>query len=76
MTLVVNYDMANNVEDYVHRIGRTGRAGNKGHAITFFTPNDGKKARDLCRIISEAGQRVPPALEQLARTARKLLNLF
>jgi len=34
---VINYDYPNNSEDYVHRIGRTGRAGAKGTAITFFT---------------------------------------
>lgn len=36
--LVVNFDFPNGVEDYVHRIGRTGRAGATGEAITFFTP--------------------------------------
>jgi len=36
---VVNYDFPNGVEDYVHRIGRTGRAGATGEAYTFFTPN-------------------------------------
>lgn len=37
ITHVLNYDYPNNSEDYVHRIGRTGRAGAKGTAITFFT---------------------------------------
>merc|ERR1711887_443740 len=37
VTLVINFDMPKNVEDYVHRIGRTGRAGKKGRSITFFT---------------------------------------
>jgi superfamily II DNA/RNA helicase len=37
ITHVLNYDYPNNSEDYVHRIGRTGRAGSKGTAITFFT---------------------------------------
>ena len=37
ITHVINYDYPNNSEDYVHRIGRTGRAGAKGTAITFFT---------------------------------------
>ena len=35
---VINYDFPNGVEDYVHRIGRTGRAGATGEAYTFFTP--------------------------------------
>ena len=37
ITHVLNYDYPNNSEDYVHRIGRTGRAGSKGTAITLFT---------------------------------------
>lgn len=37
ITHVLNYDYPNNSEDYVHRIGRTGRAGAKGTAITLFT---------------------------------------
>lgn len=35
--LVINYDMPFQIEDYVHRVGRTGRAGNRGHSITLFT---------------------------------------
>jgi len=37
ITHVLNYDYPNNSEDYIHRIGRTGRAGANGTAITFFT---------------------------------------
>ena len=37
VTLVINYDMPNNIEAYTHRIGRTGRAGKKGTAVTFLT---------------------------------------
>lgn len=37
VTMVVNYDSANSAEDHVHRIGRTGRAGQKGYSITFLT---------------------------------------
>jgi ATP-dependent RNA helicase RhlE len=37
--LVINYDLPDNAEDYVHRIGRTGRAGAAGHAISFATPD-------------------------------------
>ena len=38
LVLVVNYDCPNHYEDYVHRVGRTGRAGNKGFAYTFVLP--------------------------------------
>ncbi len=39
--LVINYDLPDETENYIHRIGRTGRAGQKGHAITFATPREG-----------------------------------
>ena len=50
---VINYDFPNGVEDYIHRIGRTGRAGNTGEAYTFFTPADSKHAGQLCRVLRE-----------------------
>jgi superfamily II DNA/RNA helicase len=62
---VINYDMANNSEDYVHRIGRTGRRDNTGTAYTFFTPNNSAKAKDLIKILEEANQTVPPQLAQV-----------
>ena len=46
---VVNYDMPNSIEDYVHRIGRTGRAGQTGEAFAFFTPKNARMANDLVR---------------------------
>ena len=60
---VVNYDFPNTVEDYVHRIGRTGRAGAKGVAHTFFTTGDARHARQLCGLLQEAGQTIPPTLK-------------
>ncbi|CAE8741249.1 unnamed protein product, partial [Polarella glacialis] len=63
--LVINYTFPLTIEDYVHRIGRTGRAGKKGLAICFFSP-DSKGAQDekahagdLCKILRDAGQEVP-----------------
>ncbi len=47
ISLVVNYDVPNTNEYYVHRIGRTGRIGNKGKAITFVTPSEKKNLSDL-----------------------------
>ncbi len=49
--LVVNYDLPNNSEDYVHRIGRTGRAGKEGRAISFATPDQGSDIRDIERLM-------------------------
>merc|ERR1719233_2333022 len=57
---VINYDMPGDVEEYVHRIGRTGRVGNNGQAISFWdVDEDVKIQKDLVRILSESGQEVP-----------------
>jgi ATP-dependent RNA helicase DDX5/DBP2 len=64
---VINYDFPGNVEDYVHRIGRTGRAGAKGTAYTFFTRKDAGKASSLVKIMEQAGQQIPPELLSMAR---------
>lgn len=49
--LVINYDLPEDPENYVHRIGRTGRAGLQGHAVTFATPEQGRDVRDIEKII-------------------------
>ena len=83
ITHVLNYDYPNNSEDYVHRIGRTGRAGRNGTAITFFTTDseslactpktlmltftDAKQARDLINVLSESKQNIDPRLAEMAR---------
>ncbi|KAI9789364.1 MAG: ATP-dependent RNA helicase dbp2 [Piccolia ochrophora] len=67
ITHVLNYDYPNNSEDYVHRIGRTGRAGAKGTAITFFTADNSKQARDLVSVLVESKQQIDPRLSEMAR---------
>jgi ATP-dependent RNA helicase RhlE len=49
--LVVNFDLPDSSEDYVHRIGRTGRAGHEGRAISFATPDQAQDVRDIERLI-------------------------
>jgi len=49
--LVINYDLPEDAENYVHRIGRTARAGHKGHAISFATPDQGNDVRDIEKLI-------------------------
>lgn len=53
---VINFDFPNNTEDYVHRIGRTGRSTNKGTSYTFFTPANSSKAPDLITVLQDANQ--------------------
>lgn len=64
---VINYDFPNQIEDYVHRVGRTGRAGASGSAYTFFTPHQSKHAKDLIDVLREANQSIPEELERLSR---------
>ena len=67
VTHVVNLDMARDVESYVHRIGRTGRAGKSGISITFWNEAyDMECAPALVKIAIEAGQSVPEWLEKAA----------
>lgn len=54
--LVINYDLPDDTENYVHRIGRTGRAGHEGRAISFATPEQGKDIRSIERLIKSALQ--------------------
>jgi len=65
---VINYDYPNSSENYVHRIGRTGRCQQLGTAYTFFTPDNAKQARELISVLEEAGQTPSQALLDLARS--------
>jgi ATP-dependent RNA helicase DDX5/DBP2 len=63
---VINYDFPAQLEDYVHRIGRTGRAGQKGTAYSFFTIADARKARELIGILKQTNQEVPADLYNMS----------
>ncbi|MCL4116650.1 UNVERIFIED_CONTAM: hypothetical protein GTU68_039520 [Idotea baltica] len=65
LVLVVNFDVPNHYEDYVHRCGRTGRAGNKGHAYTFLTYEQPKYAGDIIRALEVSEVPVPEELKTL-----------
>ncbi|KAI7870385.1 P-loop containing nucleoside triphosphate hydrolase protein [Spinellus fusiger] len=63
---VINYDFPTNIEDYVHRVGRTGRGGCLGSSFTFFTADNARQARDLVGILSETKQMIDPRLQMMA----------
>ncbi|XP_054707351.1 probable ATP-dependent RNA helicase DDX46 isoform X2 [Uloborus diversus] len=65
LILVVNYDCPNHYEDYVHRCGRTGRAGNKGSAYTFLTPDQGRYAGDIIKALELNQIAIPADLQKL-----------
>lgn len=60
---VVNYDLPSSIDDYVHRIGRTGRVGNLGSAMSFFDPERDAEIRSkLVDILQQSGQEIPDFL--------------
>mmetsp|Transcript_309 Transcript_309/g.748 ORF Transcript_309/g.748 Transcript_309/m.748 type:complete len:567 (-) Transcript_309:314-2014(-) len=69
--LVLNYTFPLTIEDYVHRIGRTGRAGKSGLSITFFQPSDKSHAGELQQVMKQAGQSPPEALMKFGSTIKK-----
>ncbi|KAJ6961236.1 DEAD-box ATP-dependent RNA helicase 37-like [Populus alba x Populus x berolinensis] len=66
---VVNFDLPNDIDDYVHRIGRTGRAGKSGLATAFFNEGNASMARPLSELMQEANQEVPAWLSRYAARA-------
>jgi ATP-dependent RNA helicase DDX3X len=66
---VINYDMPTNIDDYVHRIGRTGRAGNTGSALAFVNEKNAGLIRELRDMLDENEQIVPPWLTQMSQYA-------
>ncbi|GAB5593559.1 ATP-dependent RNA helicase ded1 [Umbelopsis nana] len=67
---VISYDLPTDVDDYVHRIGRTGRAGNTGLATAFFNRGNKGIAGELADLLKEANQEIPQFLESIAREGR------
>ncbi|XP_069913007.1 probable ATP-dependent RNA helicase DDX4 isoform X6 [Oryctolagus cuniculus] len=64
---VINFDLPSTIDEYVHRIGRTGRCGNTGRAISFFDPeSDNHLAQPLVKVLTDAQQDVPAWLEEIA----------
>ncbi|KAJ1306622.1 hypothetical protein OPQ81_007619 [Rhizoctonia solani] len=66
VTHVVNYDLPSDIDDYVHRIGRTGRAGNVGTSTAFFNRGNKNIVRELIVLLREANQEVPAWLDTVA----------
>ena len=63
---VINFDYPSSSEDYIHRIGRTGRSQSTGTSYAFFTPQNSRQAKDLINVLQEANQIINPKLSDLA----------
>ncbi|KAI9091557.1 ATP-dependent RNA helicase Prp11 [Phlyctochytrium arcticum] len=66
LKVVINYECPNHMEDYVHRVGRTGRAGQKGTAYTFITPDQDRFAVDILKALTMSEVPIPADLQNLA----------
>lgn len=71
LKLVVNYDAPNHLEDYVHRAGRTGRAGNKGTAVTFITEDQEQYSVGIAKALEQSGNEVPEQIEAMRKSFRE-----
>mmetsp|Transcript_1168 Transcript_1168/g.3323 ORF Transcript_1168/g.3323 Transcript_1168/m.3323 type:complete len:633 (-) Transcript_1168:1060-2958(-) len=69
--MVLNFTFPLTIEDYVHRIGRTGRAGKTGVSHTFFQTGDKSHAGELQQVMKQAGQPVPEELMKFGSTIKK-----
>ena len=74
LVLVVNYQCPSHYEDYVHRCGRTGRAGRKGFAYTFMTYDNQKVSGEIIKALELSGYPVPPELEEMWKKYIKRLK--
>ncbi len=73
---VINFDMPSEIENYVHRIGRTGRCGKTGVATTFINKDvDESALLDLKHLLIEAKQRVPPVLQALEDPDEEIIDM-
>eukprot|EP00466_Bigelowiella_natans_P002907 jgi/Bigna1/57373/fgenesh1_pm.11_\ len=68
---VINYDLPSNIDDYVHRIGRTGRCGKTGTAISFVNEKNKNILRDLRDILSEAKQEIPDWFDKFVSSSSR-----
>lgn len=69
VTLVVNFDAPGNTEDYVHRIGRTGRAGHKGYAVSLICDRDAWALKGIIEVMKRTNQVISEEVLNMSRNA-------
>lgn len=70
ISLVINYDAPDHGADYVHRLGRTGRAGNKGSAYTFIEPQETSNALEIMMAMKKGKSKIPKELEEMCKSVQ------
>lgn len=70
ISYVINREVPRNIDDYVHRVGRTGRAGYKGTAITLVKQSQDKSCLDLHKVLKECKQEIPTWFEEICTKTR------
>ncbi|KAG8220106.1 P-loop containing nucleoside triphosphate hydrolase protein [Butyriboletus roseoflavus] len=67
---VINYDFPTSVQSYIHRIGRTGRAGRDGKAVTYFTDDDAPYLKSIANVLLQSGSTVPDWIVKLPKPSK------
>jgi superfamily II DNA/RNA helicase len=70
ISTVINFDFPNDIDNYIHRIGRTARGDKQGRAYSFLTDEDTGKARDLMDILRDSKQQIPEELIQMSQHSK------
>lgn len=74
---VINFDLPKSIDEYVHRIGRTGRVGNRGRATSFYDPSfDSALAPDLIKILKQAEQPIPDFMQNIGLGGGNFMQEF
>ena len=74
ISYVINREIPRQIEDYVHRVGRTGRCGYSGTAITLVKDNENFVSQELMKILKKFKQEIPEWFEEVVRNSRHNSN--
>ena len=66
--LVINFDVPSDAEDYIHRVGRTARAESTGVALTFISPSDRRKFRNIEQLIGSEVKKLPMPMMSVSQS--------
>ncbi|ODV60193.1 RNA-dependent ATPase ROK1 [Ascoidea rubescens DSM 1968] len=76
VNLVINYDVPNSAQSYIHRIGRTARGNQFGKAVTFFTKEDSESIRTIINVMKHSGSEYSEWLEKIPKLSKKQKKNF